>query len=57
MDVRVRVIIRYQGNSVSTTALVSSGYESEEPEIHIPLARRLDFVSELGLEHFVYGGN
>ena len=38
MGVRVRVKIRCGGNNVITSALVNSGYEADEPEIHIPLA-------------------
>ena len=38
MGVRVRVKIRYGENYVVTSALVNSGYEADEPEIHIPLA-------------------
>ena len=38
MGVRVRVRIRYSNKEVETVALANSGYESIEPEIHIPLA-------------------
>jgi len=38
MDVRVIVEIKYNGKVVETSALVNSGYESDEPELHIPLA-------------------
>ena len=42
---RIEVEIRYQGRVERTPALVNSGYEAPEPEIHIPLAlaRRLGF--------------
>lgn len=48
MGVRVRLRIRYGEHEVVTPALVNSGYEAPEPEIHIPLAlaRRLG----LGIE-------
>ncbi len=48
MGVRVRVEIKYGGNSIKTSALVNSGYEVGEPEIHIPLAlaRKLGFKLE-----------
>jgi len=36
LGIRVRIKIQYKGNSVSTVALVNSGYESETPEIHVP---------------------
>ena len=39
------VVIRYRGNSVITVALVNSGYESDIPEIHLPLS----LARELGL--------
>ena len=45
---RIRISIRYKENNVVTVALVNSGYESEIPEIHIPLAlaRRLGLPLE-----------
>lgn len=45
---RIRISIRYKENNVVTVALVNSGYESEVPEIHIPLAlaRRLGLPLE-----------
>ncbi len=45
---RVKIRIRYKGISITTVALVNSGYESEIPEIHlpIPLARKLGFLLE-----------
>ncbi len=48
MGVRVRVAIRHGSSTVTTTALVNSGYESEEAEVHIPLAlaRRLGLSLE-----------
>ncbi len=38
MGVRVHVEIKYDGRIIETSALVNSGYESDEPELHIPLA-------------------
>ncbi len=38
MGVRISVEIKHGDNVVVTSALVNSGYESEEPELHIPLA-------------------
>jgi len=48
LGVRVRVSIRYKENNITTVALVNSGYESEIPEIHLPLAlaRRLGLPLE-----------
>lgn len=48
MGVRVRVAIRYKENNVITVALVNSGYESDIPEIHLPLslARKLGLPLE-----------
>ncbi len=48
MGVRVRVGIKYRDRYVVTAALLNSGYETSEPEIHIPLAlaRRLGFSLE-----------
>lgn len=48
MGIRVRIKIQYRGSSVSTVALVNSGYETEVPEIHVPitLARKLGFSLE-----------
>jgi len=37
MVVRVPLEIKYLGNSLATSALVYSGYEADEPEIHLPL--------------------
>ena len=45
MVVRVRVRIRCGDRVVETAALANSGYETDEPEIHIPLA----CARELGL--------
>jgi hypothetical protein len=44
----VRVEIKYLDNVVATSAVVNSGYEADEPEIHIPigLARRLGISLE-----------
>ena len=48
MGVRVRIRIKANGKQIDTAALVNSGYESEDPEIHIPLAlaKRLGFSLE-----------
>ena len=48
MGVRVPVEIKYGDERKSTSALVNSGYESDEPEIHIPLtlAKLLGFELE-----------
>jgi len=48
MGVRVRLKIRHKDAEVETSGLVNSGYESEEPEIHIPLAlaKKLGFQLE-----------
>lgn len=48
MGVRVKVRVRYGENDVVTVALINSGYESEMPEIHIPipLARKLGLSLE-----------
>jgi len=51
LGVRVKLRIRSNNKSIITAALVNSGYESDVPEIHVPLAlaRRLG----LGLEGVV----
>jgi hypothetical protein len=36
--VRVPVEISFEGNVVGTSAIPNTGYESDEPEIHIPIA-------------------
>ncbi len=48
MGVRVEVIVRYGSNEVLTSALANSGYESEKPEVLIPiaLARKLGIKLE-----------
>ncbi len=48
MVVRVRVALRREGRVAETSALANSGYESDRPEIHVPLglARRLGFSLE-----------
>ena len=48
MGIRVPIEVRYRERSVKTSALANSGYESDEPEIHIPLAlaKRLGFSLE-----------
>ena len=48
MGVRIRLKIRHNNTEVETTGLVNSGYESDEPEIHIPLAlaKKLGFHME-----------
>jgi len=48
--VRVPVEISFEGNVVRTSAIPNTGYESDEPEIHIPiaLARRLGVRVEGG---------
>jgi len=38
MGVRVLVKIKRDNKVVSSAALVNSGYEADEPELHIPLA-------------------
>ena len=38
MGVRVKLKIKLNNIEVQTSGLVNSGYESDEPEIHIPLA-------------------
>jgi len=47
MVVRVPLEIKYLGNSLATSALVNSGYEADEPEIHLPLG----FIERLGMKH------
>ena len=59
IGVRLNVEIKREDNSVTTAALASTGYESDEAEIHLPLAlaRRLGFKLE-GLRserYFVVG--
>ncbi|RLE57151.1 MAG: hypothetical protein DRJ40_02195 [Thermoprotei archaeon] len=60
MVVRVRVRIQYRDNIVETSAVANSGYETDVPEIHIPLAlaRRLGLtLTELRGENYrVIGG-
>jgi len=48
MGVRVLVEIKRENKVVSSAALVNSGYEADEPELHIPLAlaRALGFKLE-----------
>ncbi len=48
MGVRVRVRICYRDRCIETSALANTGFETTEPEIHIPvgLARRLGFPLE-----------
>ena len=43
MVVRVKVEVRYGDKTVETAAVANSGYETETPELHLPLAlaRRL----------------
>jgi hypothetical protein len=47
MVVRVPVEVKYLDRSQATSALVNSGYEVDEPEIHLPLG----FIQRLGIEH------
>ena len=37
MVVRVRVLVRRVDREGETSALANSGYESDEPEVHVPL--------------------
>ncbi|MHA1710357.1 MAG: hypothetical protein ACTSXJ_11115 [Candidatus Baldrarchaeia archaeon] len=48
MGVRVRIEIKHGNVVMGTVALVNSGYETPEPEVHIPLAlaRRLGLIRE-----------
>ncbi len=48
MGVRVLVEVKRGGEAAETPALINSGYEAYEPEIHIPLAlaRKLGFKLE-----------
>lgn len=48
MVITIPIEVKRNNESISTSALVNSGYESEQPEIHIPLAlaRRLGFKLE-----------
>jgi hypothetical protein len=48
MGVRVRVRVRHGNREVATPALVNTGFEGPEPEIHLPLplARRLGLSLE-----------
>ena len=48
MGVRVKIHIRRNNREETTSALVNSGYESDRPEIHIPLAlaKKLGFRLE-----------
>jgi len=48
MVVRVRVLVKRGSKEVETSALANSGYESDRPEVHIPLtlARKLGFELE-----------
>jgi len=46
LGVRVRVRLRLGGRAVVTSALVNSGFESEEPEVVLPLS----LAQALGLE-------
>ena len=45
MAVRVRIRVKHGGKVVETAAVANSGYEADEPEVHIPLAcaRELGF--------------
>ena len=45
MGVRVKVRVKYSGKSVDLIALVSTGYETDIPEILIPV----DIAEKLGL--------
>ena len=45
MGVRVKVRIKYSGKSVDLVALVNTGYETDVPEILIPV----DIAEKLGL--------
>ena len=60
MVVRVRLRIKCEDRVVETVAVANSGYETDEPEIHIPLAcaRELGFkLTELrGESYRVVGG-
>jgi len=38
MGVRVLVEIKRNNRVVNSAALVNSGYEADEPELHVPLA-------------------
>ena len=38
VGVRVKIRIRYRDKKIHTTALVNTSYESDRPEIHIPIA-------------------
>ena len=48
MGIRIPLEIRRNNTIVQTSALANSGYESEEPEVHIPitLAKKLGFSLE-----------
>ncbi|MCD6510391.1 MAG: hypothetical protein J7L11_08415 [Thermoprotei archaeon] len=37
MGVRVRIEVKYRGKNVGVTALVSTGFEGDVPEILIPI--------------------
>jgi len=60
MAVRVRIRIKHGDKVVETAAVANSGYEADEPEVHIPLAcaRELGFgLSRLrGESYRVVGG-
>ena len=45
MVVRVKIRVRHGGKSVVTSAIINTGFESDEPEIILP--RRL--AEELGV--------
>ena len=57
MGIRVRVEIRAGEETVLTAALLNSGYEVEEPEIHIPpsLASRLGLRARASEEYAAVG--
>ena len=60
MVVRVKVRIRYRDKVVESSAVANSGYETDEPEIHIPSARAKELGFKLtglrGESYIVIGG-
>jgi len=47
MVVRIPIEVKYLDKSLATSALVNSGYEADEPEVHLPLG----FIQRLGIKH------
>lgn len=47
MGVRVAVELKRGGKAATTPAVANTGYETEEPEIHLPLALARDLGFEL----------